>query len=223
MNDKKLNEYLKNYTTFFSSRLEDSERLYNTINRLLNFNKKDLISMDKKVLDVGSGDKAFFNLCLKKKIDISEIDGSAGIDFEKDKLSFENESFDFVIFNAVIEHLYNPNLVLSEIYRVLKKKGLLITTAPNYHYTYKYFYDDPTHVHPYTPRSLLKVLQMNDFVENFVYPFLVNKSANYWKIPFKFFVASKIPFRNHTFKKFPIPNFLRGKSTSMIAISEKKI
>ena len=33
--------------------------------------------MDKKVLDVGSGDKAFFNLCLKKKIDISEIDGSA--------------------------------------------------------------------------------------------------------------------------------------------------
>ena len=70
MNDKKLNEYLKNYTTFFSSRLEDSERLYNTINKLLNFNKKDLISMDKKVLDVGSGDKAFFNLCLKKKIDI---------------------------------------------------------------------------------------------------------------------------------------------------------
>ena len=47
------------------------------------------------------------------------------------------------------------------------------------------------------------------------------KSINYWKIPFKFFVASKIPFRNHTYKKFPIPNFLRGKSTSMICISEK--
>jgi SAM-dependent methyltransferase len=222
MNNKNLKKYLENYTTFFSSRSEDSERFYNTVNKLLSFNKKGLISSDKKVLDVGSGDKAFFNVCLKKKINISEIDGSTGIDFEKDKLPFENESFEIVIFNAVIEHLYNPNLVLSEIFRVLKKGGLLITTAPNYHYGYKYFYDDPTHVHPYTPRSLIKVLQMNNFAENFVYPFLVNKSINYWKIPFKFFVASKIPFRNHTFKKLPIPNFLRGKSTSMISISEKK-
>ena len=221
MNNKNLKSYLQNYSTFFSSRSEDSERFFNTVNKLLNFNEKDLISKDKKVLDVGSGDKAFFNLCLKKKIDISEIDGSAGIDFETDKLSFENESFEIVIFNAVIEHLYNPNLVLSEIYRVLKKGGILITTAPNYHYNYKYFYDDPTHVHPYTPESLIKVLEMNNFTKNFVYPFLVNKSINYWKIPFKFFVASKIPFKNHTFKKFPIPNILRGKSTSMVAVSQK--
>lgn len=222
MNDKNLKKYLENYTTFFSSRAEDCERFYNTVNKLLSFSKKNLISVDKKILDVGSGDKEFFNLCLKKKIDISEIDGSAGIDFEKDKLPFENENFEIIIFNAVIEHLYNPNLVLSEIYRILKKGGVLIITAPNYHYTYKYFYDDPTHVHPYTPRSLIKVLEMNNFTENFVYPFLVNKSINYWKIPFKFFFASKIPFRNHTFKKFPIPNFLRGKSTSMISISEKQ-
>lgn len=222
MNDKNLKKYLENYPTYFSNRAEDCERFYNTINKLLDFNKKDLISIDKKILDVGSGDKEFYNLCLKKKIDASEIDGSDGIDFEKDKLQFENESFEIIIFNAVIEHLYSPNLILSEIYRILKKGGTLITTAPNYHYTYKYFYDDPTHVHPYTPTSLAKILQMNNFAENSVYPFLVNKSINYWKIPFKFFVASKIPFRHNTYKQFPIPDFLRGKSTSMICISEKK-
>ena len=34
MTDKKLNEYLENYTTYYSSRIEDNERVYNTINRL---------------------------------------------------------------------------------------------------------------------------------------------------------------------------------------------
>lgn len=221
MSKKKLKKYLENYPVYFKDRFEDNEKLLNTINKLLIFKKKDLITINKSLLDVGSGDKAFYNLCLKKNINASEIDGSDGIDFEKDKLSFENEVFDFVTFNAVIEHLYNPNNILSEIYRVLKKDGILITTAPNYHYGYKYFYDDPTHLHPYTPTSLEKVLKMNNFKNNYVYPFLVNKSVNYWKIPFKFFIASKIPFANHAFKKFPIPNFLRGKSTSMISISEK--
>ena len=102
MNNKNLKKYLENYATLFSSRAEDCERLYNTVNKLLDFNKKDLISIDKKILDVGSGDKEFYNLCLKKKINISEIDGSAGIDFEKDKLPFENENFEIIIFNAVI-------------------------------------------------------------------------------------------------------------------------
>ena len=31
-----------------------------------------------------------------------------------------------VIFTAVIEHLYSANLVLSEIYRILKPKGIVI-------------------------------------------------------------------------------------------------
>ena len=220
MLNKKLSEYLENYTTYFSSRIEDNERVYNTINRLLKFNKKDLL-LNKKVLDLGSGDKAFYKVCFKKGIEISEIDGSTGIDFEKDKLPYENNTYDVVIFTAIIEHLYNPNMILSEINRILKKEGLLITITPNITYSLKNFYNDPTHVHPYNPTSLKKVLEMNKFKNNNVYPWLVNKSDNYWKIPFKFFIASKIPFKNHTFKGFPIPQFLRGKSTSMISLSQK--
>ena len=153
-------------------------------------------------------------------VDISEIDGASGIDFEKDKLPYESQSYNVVIFTAIIEHLYNPNLILSEI-NELKNDGLLITITPNINYAIKNFYNDPTHVHPYNPISLKKVMEMNKFRNNNVYPWLVNKSDNYWKIPFKFFIASKIPFKNHTFKSIPIPQFLRGKSTSMISISEK--
>ena len=46
---------------------------------------------------------------------------------------------------------------------ILKKDGYLIITTPNFKYSYKIFYDDPTHVHPYTPKSLVKILEMNNF------------------------------------------------------------
>ncbi|MDB4119447.1 class I SAM-dependent methyltransferase [Candidatus Pelagibacter sp.] len=220
MEDKKLSEYLKNYTTYFSSRTEDNIRIYNTINKLLKFNEKEPL-LGKKVLDLGSGDKEFYNVCLDKGIEISEIDGSTGINFEKDMLPYKDESFDIVIFTAVIEHLYSANLVLSEIYRILKPKGIVIIITPNFSYAFKNFYNDPTHVHPYNPISLKKVLEMNKFKNNKVYPWLVNKSVNYWKIPFKFFIAAKLPFKNHTFQNIPIPKFLRGKSTAMISLSQK--
>ena len=154
MNSKKLNEYLENYTTYFSNRGEDNNRIYNTIDKFLKFNGIESF-LNKKVLDLGSGDKAFYNVCLNKGIDISEIDGSMGIDFEKDILPYKDEEFDIVMFAAVIEHLYSANLVLSEIYRILKPKGILIITTPNFTYAFKNFYNDPTHVHPYNPISLM--------------------------------------------------------------------
>lgn len=46
-------------------------------------------------------------------------------------LRFENEIFDFVLFLEVIEHLSNPYFVLSEINRILKKKGILFISTPN--------------------------------------------------------------------------------------------
>ena len=218
---KKFKKYLENYEVLFSNREEDSERFLDTLNKLLKFSKKNILSSDKKILDLGSGDKSFYNLCVKKGLNIKEIDGTSGINFETDELPFNDDEFDFVIFSAVIEHLSDANLILSEINRLLKKNGILITLTPNFTYCYKYFYDDPTHIHPYTPKSLIKILEMNNFNQNYVYPFLVKKSEIFWKLPFKFFIASKIPFRNNTFQKIPIPNFFRGKSTSMISISQK--
>ena len=221
MDKENLKKYLESYKTYFSSRIEDNERVYNNVNKLLKFENKQQILKDSRLLDLGSGDKSFYKVCLEKGVSVEEVDGSQGINFEIDKLSYNNESFDFVFFNAVIEHIYNPGNILSEIHRILKKNGKLITIAPNFRYSFRNFYDDPTHVHPYTPESLEAIMTMNNFKKTNVYPFLINKSLLLWKIPFKFFIASIIPFRNHTFKKLPIPNLIRGKSTSMISITEK--
>lgn len=48
-----------------------------------------------------------------------------------DRLPFMDSSFDYVLFFEVIEHLRNPYYVLSEINRILEKKGALFISTPN--------------------------------------------------------------------------------------------
>lgn len=51
-------------------------------------------------------------------------------DFEKKKLPVKKDSVDFATMIATIEHIYDPKLVLSEIYRVLKPGGKFFLTTP---------------------------------------------------------------------------------------------
>lgn len=46
------------------------------------------------------------------------------------KLSFKNESFDYIVSNEVFEHVNSPLSGLKECYRVLKKGGKMIITVP---------------------------------------------------------------------------------------------
>ena len=47
------------------------------------------------------------------------------------ELPFEDGRFDCVILQEVIEHLQNPVLVIKEVHRVLKKRGIFIFFTPN--------------------------------------------------------------------------------------------
>ena len=46
-------------------------------------------------------------------------------------LPVASEQFDTVVISEVIEHVFDTDFVLGEIYRVLKKSGVLVITAPN--------------------------------------------------------------------------------------------
>ncbi len=50
---------------------------------------------------------------------------------EAEKLPFNNGEFLFINMSEVIEHIEDPNMVISEAYRVLKKNGIVYMSAPN--------------------------------------------------------------------------------------------
>lgn len=97
------------------------------------------------VLDLGCGDGLFLELLKKEKgiagigLDISEAAVSKArakgldarvFDFTESKLPFKDNGFRTVILFDVLEHLYEPQKLLAEVYRVAEKS--LILSVPNF-------------------------------------------------------------------------------------------
>jgi ubiquinone/menaquinone biosynthesis C-methylase UbiE len=78
-------------------------------------------------------------------------------------IPYEDNTFDYVFIKSVIEHISNTDLFLSEIYRVLKPGGKVIILTPDYQKQKDFFYDDYTHIKPFTLNSLKMAVQLNGF------------------------------------------------------------
>jgi SAM-dependent methyltransferase len=89
-------------------------------------------------LDVGCGSKPYKNLFSSEKyigmdIRISGHDNtSADIDvyYDGTTIPFQDASIDSIVCFEVLEHVFNPEVFMSEINRVLKKGGTAIFTVP---------------------------------------------------------------------------------------------
>lgn len=120
----------------------------------------DVVDFKHPILDVGCGDGFVAKVTMtnrKGKIDV-------GIDLSKDEIKFakksgvykkcivgsvynmpfENESFETVFSNSVVEHFPDLSQALSEMSRVLKKNGRFIITVPTpyltkYLWGYRFF------------------------------------------------------------------------------------
>ena len=86
----------------------------------------DIGGLKGKVLDIG--DRNVVTSLLEEKYNI-KIENTTGDLDEKLKLG-EKDTYDFVHYNNVIEHQFNPLLTLIQIKEVLKKDGLLILGTP---------------------------------------------------------------------------------------------
>lgn len=173
---------------------------------------------EKKILDVGSGDKFLKKSFEKRNYQYFDIDIDR-VDLNTEKLPYNDNTFDYVICLAVIEHISNATFFINEISRVLKSDSVLFLCTPNWTYSYKNFYDDYTHTRPYTRKSLKSLLEDNNFTNINLLPGLRNKPFWMYKVSFAFYLASILPFTND--KKF-LPNFLKGKASSIFAIAKKK-
>jgi SAM-dependent methyltransferase len=78
-------------------------------------------------------------------------------------LPFRNASVDLVLLVHVIEHIRDGISLLSEVFRVLRVDGRVVVVTPNWRKVWRRFYDDPTHVHPYTPTGLASALESAGF------------------------------------------------------------
>jgi 2-polyprenyl-3-methyl-5-hydroxy-6-metoxy-1,4-benzoquinol methylase len=194
-------------------------RVFSTFNTLLTNFGQSPMTEGKKLLDLGAADGSLGKVAQQDGVEASSLDVSDGINFETDRLPFEDQIFDVVTAVSLIEHLYSPGVMLSEIMRVLKPGGAFIAVTPNWRYCYKFFYDDPTHVHPYSQRSLAFLFSSAGFEPVTVVPWLVCKPSWMWTMPMAFQIARILPFR---WSPNPlIPEFLKGRSTTLLALAEK--
>lgn len=170
---------------------------------IYNFDRFDL--NNKKVLEIGSGrgefSNNFFNLGVnlyatdindKSKKYLHEKIIFKKCNLENDKLPFKDNFFDVVYSKSVIEHINNPLNFFLESKRVLKKGGLLITYTPDWESQYKNFFDDTTHIKPYTIISI-KQAYLN-YGYNFLYSEKFYQLPILWKFPFLKFFCKLISF-----------------------------
>jgi SAM-dependent methyltransferase len=124
------------YSLLFYCRCIVDFQLYTIFKHL----KKRLPDYNGKVLDIGCGNSPFKFLIDESKacytgIDIENADKFDYHNLEKtvfdgENIPYEQESFDNIILTEVLEHIENPEKIISEMYRVLKYGGEAIVTIP---------------------------------------------------------------------------------------------
>jgi ubiquinone/menaquinone biosynthesis C-methylase UbiE len=124
------------------------------------------------LLDVGCGRGEFLQGFLEMGLcahgldqssyarDISKIDNIKIINLELESFPYPDNTFDYVFSKSVIEHFYYPEKLMSEMYRVLKHDGVIITMCPSWEYNYKIYFEDYSHRTPFMKDSLrdLKII-----------------------------------------------------------------
>lgn len=158
-----------------------------------------------KLLEAGCGRgdvlKGFQSLGLDVYgLDISEtaIELNKGInieiaDLEKEKMPYNDNTFDIVYSKSLLEHFYYPERYINEAFRVLKPGGMLLTLVPDWEANYKKYFDDYTHRTPFTKVSLTNICKINNFTDVNVFKF--RQLPIVWKYPvINYLCAMVAPF-----------------------------
>ncbi|PQP34806.1 hypothetical protein C6A37_05815, partial [Desulfobacteraceae bacterium SEEP-SAG9] len=105
------------------------------------------------VLDVGAGRSVAYKPFIPHtKYMTMDIDSSFNPDICCDlhQIEWQSEYFDTVIAVEVLEHLYDPQMAVNQIYRILKKRGVCIAST---RFLFRY-HGDPKDYYRFTWDSL---------------------------------------------------------------------
>ena len=198
--------------------------------KFVSYNIKRFKIYSKKILEIGSGRGDFINEFSRAGMDCFATDVSDSAKFYLDKnvkfslnnilnekLPYQDNCFDVIYSKSLIEHFQDPEIFFQEAYRVLKKDGLLITYTPDWETQYLNFYDDATHLRPFSKISLLNSHKLFGFKDCYVEKFY--QLPIVWKFPYlKYlcnFVALFVPIRSKI-------KFLRfSKELMLLSVAKK--
>ena len=188
---------MKNFVTthfnrVFSGLKNSNYSLVNTSNNL-GYKDKTLIKIfndygvsNKNCLDVGPGSGRWINFLKEQKskkiyaVDISDkvIDINKKncnkifkLDFEKKKIPLRNNYIDLVICLEVLEHIRQPDFLIKEIMRLLKKDSIAVFSIPNIlSFSSRVrvvlgllptaIVSDPTHIKFYRKKDIIKIFSI---------------------------------------------------------------
>lgn len=97
-------------------------------------------------------------------------------DIESNPFPLRTNSVDVVYHKSVIEHIHGTDLLLSETLRVLRPGGVMIALTPDWKAQFRHFYDDYTHVRPFTLMGLVDVVRSHGFT--------VQEARRFRQLPF---------------------------------------
>ena len=130
---------------------------------------------DQEILEIGCGTGDFLKAFRAegfscRGVDLSDrsvrsLKGVQKCDILKEKLPYDSGMFDVVYHKSLIEHLSDPSNLMSETMRVLRPEGKIIILTPDWKSQMKTFYNDYTHVRPYTVDSLIDLMKSYGFEE----------------------------------------------------------
>lgn len=133
---------------------------------LRDFEYKELakLEINGKILDLGGSKNSGYHKLIRgeHEITVANIDESYGSDLNfniEENFPLGDESFDAVLCLNVLEHVFDYNHTLLEIYRVLKKDGKLIGAVP----FLIYYHPCPNDYFRYTKEALARMFKNVNF------------------------------------------------------------
>lgn len=106
-----------------------------------------------RVLDTGGKHSPYKKFIRANKYEVLDIMSDHDPDYVTDVHDMKiikNNTFDSILATELLEHCYNPQKVLDEFYRVLKKKGVVLLSVPFFFP----FHPDPHDYYRYTEEGL---------------------------------------------------------------------
>ena len=131
------------------------------IQQLIDYLCEQYFTESGRLLDIGCGLGHHMEAFAKNGFIVEGVDKECNLEYML--LPYHDKSFDYVFSKSFLEHVHNTENVLTETHRVLNKGGKALFLVPDWTRQIKCFWDDSTHIKPFTQWGLKQAFWLAGF------------------------------------------------------------